>query len=765
MSSFCAQEEYVNNMNHHHNTGGIRLLFFIINLLFLTCGTALTDAAASDNQQQPIAEISRLRTQAENLLLKPGAVQSDMDSVRYIAGRIEVLSKPTHYKQGLGLSKLLRAMAFREEGHPDKSRPLAEEAVNILSSTGTELLHADALVELGASYGNSDPDLPPKIALYEKGINIYHNLGDQLKEATLLEVLGDLNLLKQNHADALKHLNHALSLYKTLNYKRLQGIYAIMGSVYNEQSNFVEALRYNLLALKTGEEQRDSSTLMATIYNRLAMSYYSIDYNKQALECYQKGIRISRINNDIPGVQNLLFNIGEVLGKMRRFDEALDSLNAAYTRYPVADIYDEGFFMMRYVTIYLNMKDYRNAEKYYQKMLGIYGQVNEIMKQELRVPMSSYLTKTGHYTEAAHYLDSFAIMERTYPASVSRNALVSLLQYKTDSARGNLSGAIKHMLQHKMLSDSARNLAQSRQLGQIQLQFETEQKDKDIKLLVQKNQLQEADLQKEKVFRYVIIGGVIILIAFLALMYARYRSKKRTNIQLESQQNEINAQNEALKGLLDEKEWLLKEIHHRVKNNLQIIISLLNTQSQYLNNKDALAAIRNSQQRMYSMSLIHQRLYQTDNLGKIDMHWYIPEMIGYMKDSFETEKKISFKVNCDPIALDVIQAVPLGLILNEAVSNAIKYAFPDNRKGRISVILQMIAEDTCELSVSDDGVGIPEGKDPLATASLGMSLMQGLAMQLDGTFELSNNYPGLSIRISFKYQNFATSEKAHAYAD
>ena len=752
-------------MNNHHNVGGSRLLFFIVNLLFLTCGTASIYAAPSDDRQQSIAAMNRLMDKAQRILDKQGITPKDVDSARQIATQIAALNKQQNTEHGQGLSQLLRCLIMQKDGQGDKVRPFAQEAVNILSRTGTEIQKAEALLQLGSTYSNSEPDLPPKIALYEQGIAIYHNLGDKLKEATLLEVLGDLNLLKQNHTAALTHLNRALALYKSLNYKRLQGIYAIMGSVYNEKSNFVEALRYNLLALKTGEEQGDSSLLMAAIYNRLAMSYFSIDYNKQALECYQKGIRISRINNDATGVQNFLFNIGEVLGKMKRYDEALDSLNAAYTQYPVADIYDEGFFMMRYVTIYLKMKDYRNAERYYRKMLGVYGQVNEIMKQELRVTMASFLTQTNHYAEAAHYLDSFAIMEHTYPSAVSRNALVALLQYRTDSARGNLSGAIKHMLRHKALSDSARNLAQSRQLGQIQLQFETEQKDKDIKLLVQKNQLQKADLQKEKVFRYVIIGGVIILIAFLALIYARYRSKKQTNVKLEAQQDEINAQNEALKGLLDEKEWLLKEIHHRVKNNLQIIISLLNTQSQYLNNKDALAAIRNSQQRMYSMSLIHQRLYQTDNLGKIDMHWYIPEMIGYMKDGFEPEKKIIFKVNCDPIALDVIQAVPLGLILNEAVSNAIKYAFPDNRKGKIAISLQMIAEETCELCVSDDGVGIPEGKDVLNTASLGMSLMQGLAMQLDGTFDISNNYPGVSVRISFKYQNFAPSEKAHAYAD
>lgn len=744
--------------------GGSRYFIYIICIFCFICGSTYSHARSFASAKNDTTAIRQLMHRADDYLQKPGTAQKDIDSAISISRRMEALSLQLRSDFGLGLSKIMMARALAHGGQRENGRSYAQEAVDIFDRLGALREKADAIIELGGSYSNDNKDIPAKVALYKQGIGIYHRLGDKMKEATLLEVLGDIYLVKQDYTNSLSNLHEALALYKSLGYKKLQGVYALLGNVYSEMSNYIDALRYNLLAVKTGEELGDSSLLMASIYNRLAMAYYTIEYFKPAMEYYQKGMHISRVNNDAYGVQNFQFNIAELLAKTNHNQQALDSFNAAYNNPPVTDVYDQGFFMMRYIPLYLSMKDYANAEKCYNKLLKIYDQVDERMKQELRLTISSYLVKMNNYTAAKPYLDAFMKMHPTYPSAVRRYANMVMLRYKTDSALGNLSSAIKNMVLYKQLSDSASNLAQSKQLGQMQLQFETEQKDKDIKLLVQKNQLQQASLQKERVFRYVIIASVIILIIFLALIYNRYRNKKLTNIQLEKQQNEINAQNDTLKGLLDEKEWLLREIHHRVKNNLQIIISLLNTQSQYLNNKDALTAIRNSQQRMYSMSLIHQRLYQTDNLGKIDMHWYIPEMIGYMKDSFETENRISFKVACDPIELDVVQAVPVGLILNEAVSNAIKYAFPDGRKGKIGISLTEIEEGCCELIICDNGVGIPADKDILATESLGMSLMYGLSAQLDGAFTLTGNHPGVRISMSFRYQNFASTERIPTFA-
>src|SRR5262249_22759774 len=139
----------------------------------------------------------------------------------------------------------------------------------------------------------------------------------------------------------------------------------------------------------------------------------------------------------------------------------------------------------------------------------------------------------------------------------------------------------------------------------------------------------------------------------------------------------VTQKNEQLQYLLKEKEWLVREIHHRVKNNLQIVMSLLNSQSAYIDNEPALTAIHDSQHRVQAMSLIHQKLYNSENLSSIEMSNYIRELAYNLRDSFNAGKHIRFNFNIESIEMDVSQAVPVGLILNEAITNSIKYAFPD----------------------------------------------------------------------------------------
>jgi two-component sensor histidine kinase len=221
------------------------------------------------------------------------------------------------------------------------------------------------------------------------------------------------------------------------------------------------------------------------------------------------------------------------------------------------------------------------------------------------------------------------------------------------------------------------------------------------------------------------------------------------------QQSEINLQNRSLTNLiaekdnlLEEKEWLMKEIHHRVKNNLQIVISLLNTQSSYLDNDIAYNAIRESQHRMQSISLIHQKLYQSDNLALVNMPAYISDLVQYLKDSFDISSRVQFEMDIAPIELDVTKSVPLGLILNEAITNCIKYAFPQGGDGKISISLLPSGEDRYELLIHDNGIGFSETANLSKSKTLGMSLMRGLSKQLSGTFAVENR-DGLTIIINF----------------
>jgi PAS domain S-box-containing protein len=206
-----------------------------------------------------------------------------------------------------------------------------------------------------------------------------------------------------------------------------------------------------------------------------------------------------------------------------------------------------------------------------------------------------------------------------------------------------------------------------------------------------------------------------------------------------------------IKTSLKEKEVLLREIHHRVKNNLQVISSLLNLQAQYLKNKQDLAMFNESKDRVRSMALIHEKLYQSQNLARIDFAGYIRDLIYRLFRSYEADSgKIDLKMDVKDVSLGVDIAVPCGLIVNELISNCLKHAFPDGKKGEIRVGLQSINMNEVELKVSDNGVGLPDDFDFRESKSLGMQLVNILAEdQLGGMIEL-NRTEGTEFKIKFK---------------
>lgn len=210
---------------------------------------------------------------------------------------------------------------------------------------------------------------------------------------------------------------------------------------------------------------------------------------------------------------------------------------------------------------------------------------------------------------------------------------------------------------------------------------------------------------------------------------------------------------EKVQASLREKEVLLKEIHHRVKNNLQVISSLLNLQSQKTSNHVLQDSLRESQDRVHTMALIHEKLYQSDNLAEIEFGQYINNLAVYLLQSYQAHSaNISLNIHCDQIYLDIDTSMPCGLILNELISNAIKHAFPHRQTGEITIQMRMIADHQITLVVADDGIGFPPGFDPFSSPSLGLQLLITLVDQLDGKIRFENDH-GMRIEISFKSQH------------
>lgn len=206
---------------------------------------------------------------------------------------------------------------------------------------------------------------------------------------------------------------------------------------------------------------------------------------------------------------------------------------------------------------------------------------------------------------------------------------------------------------------------------------------------------------------------------------------------------------ERIRASLREKEALLKEIHHRVKNNLQVVSSLLGLQSRAVADAETRKMFQESQDRVHSMALLHESLYQSHNLSQIDFPEYIRQLAAHLFHSYGVAaERIHLQTDLDDLSLHLDAAVPCGLIINELISNSLKYAFPDGREGKIRIELRGLSDGSTRLVVADNGVGLRADIDWVNTRSLGLRLVRTLAQQLGAQLEV-NTAEGMEVRLAF----------------
>jgi two-component sensor histidine kinase len=181
----------------------------------------------------------------------------------------------------------------------------------------------------------------------------------------------------------------------------------------------------------------------------------------------------------------------------------------------------------------------------------------------------------------------------------------------------------------------------------------------------------------------------------------------------------------------------LKEVHHRVKNNLQMIVSLLSLQSSYLDDPVSVGVLDETRGRIRSISAIHDMLYDSADLSRINFSEYLGKMVGNLSHFHNFKPgKVEVQVRAEEVYLDVNRAIPCGLIINELLTNAVKHAFPSDRSGRIEISFRSDAQDGCVLEVADNGIGLPEDLDPNEVTSMGLQLVRLLVEQLDAALEI-----------------------------
>ena len=343
--------------------------------------------------------------------------------------------------------------------------------------------------------------------------------------------------------------------------------------------------------------------------------------------------------------------------------------------------------------------------------------------------MTAYVNLAGNNYNLQKYDSAFVYLEKfkNFAISLKRDFEYQeslKLEAAIYEGKGEPSKALRTMEAYVAHHDSIVNQQNAAKMAELEKKYETEKKEATILL-------KEQQLSKERSRFWIAFGGFITAFLIGLLLYFLVQQLRKRNA---------------------EKEILLKEIHHRVKNNLQILSSLLRLQGWHIEDSAALDAIKESQNRVESMSLIHQKLYLDDNSTRIEIKEYVNNLVKNLFDSFGiSDNRIVFENNVKNMYIDVDTAIPLGLIINELVTNSLKYAFPEERSGKIIIDLFWDLQNRLVLKVQDNGVGRANAPILDSSTSFGTDLIKILSKKLKGTPRISNGI-GYQTVIAFEKQ-------------
>lgn len=213
-------------------------------------------------------------------------------------------------------------------------------------------------------------------------------------------------------------------------------------------------------------------------------------------------------------------------------------------------------------------------------------------------------------------------------------------------------------------------------------------------------------------------------------------------------------------AMLQQRDTMLREIHHRVKNNMQIMSSLLSLQARSASNPESARMLEENQNRIRSMALLHEILYQSPDLASLDFSKYLLQMVGHLFRSYGlSNRQIRLHTELEPAGLELDDALPCGLLISEVISNSLKHAFPDGREGEIRIALQRASETSVQIVLADDGVGLPDGLDWTTSRSLGLRLVRALAEQLHARLDIRSE-GGTRVELVFTPKSKDASKKS-----
>ncbi len=469
--------------------------------------------------------------------------------------------------------------------------------------------------------------------------------------------------------------------------------YSDLSNLFWKQSKYEKGLEYGLRSAKLFEARKINDLDYDFTLYVVGNNYLELKKYEEALNYYEHSIAIGERYGFYNNLSDVYISLVDLYAYLNRFEEATD---AGENALKYAELLENDFMIMR---SWLSIGKLQNLQ-------GKYISAIESLQKCITIA-------TSDFGDAYYLSRAYETLGKAYAGNH---------QYEE---------AYQAFGAYDKLKNNVFTAEADQRISLLQTEFEVAQKDGKI-------QSQENTISRQRSMQTMMIIIAALLLLLLLLSYKAIQNNiKKTRL--------LQKQNK-------EKEFLLKEIHHRVKNNLEIVSSLLSLQSAQLDDPNITEAIQKSQQRVQSMSMIHQKLYLGESIAAIEMKDYFVNLGNFLINAYGADDRVELTCDMNTLELDVDMAIPIGLIVNELFTNTLKYAFPDGRPGRMTVDLKEVGS-LLHLTVTDNGVGKMADTATRGTG-FGSQLIDLLTKQLDGKMKLNLN-KGTTVIFEFQYNKAA----------
>ncbi|HRK81621.1 MAG TPA: histidine kinase dimerization/phosphoacceptor domain -containing protein [Saprospiraceae bacterium] len=613
----------------------------------------------------------------------------------------------------------------------EKSLQYAHQVAGLSKKTGNRLALATVYKDLGvihligSAYDSSQ--YYSRLGLREYDVLLTKSSGEELEKvregyAGTISNLGNWHYYQSALDSAVVYHRQAVELGRKWGAdKPAANSLSTLAYIYLDQSQYEQAIEMHLEALRIFEKLDNQDGISRSWQGIGEINCEYLNKCKTALDYFRKALKIKQKTGSERGMGYVFRLIGGAYDKLEMIDSAyfyyqktiataekLNDKRLLIDGYSAIVSIAEAVGMPEQEQLEINLKYIALAEEIGREDGLFVGYSN----------LGNMYRNKGAYDKAVEYYQKAALSAESQKNYGFLEKLY-LKQYEIFKTKlRDESKALAALEAYLVNHDSVSNAAKFQAVEDISTRYETEKKEALIA------EQQEA-MHRDRIRFRVITGILVVAVLIGALLLGLTRQLRKRN---------------------REKEFLIKEIHHRVKNNLQVLSSLLHLQSRHIQDEAALDAVREGQNRVDAMSLIHQKLYMGDNLAAVDMRDYLHNLGDTLLDAFGLEDdRVRIVCHVEALRLDVDTAIPLGLIVNELVTNSLKYAFPGGRQGVVEISLWKNEADKLCLKVADDGVGQADAPALKNSTSFGTGLVEILSKKLKGKAQVlhENGYATL----------------------